>query len=870
MVHVEHVPLARPHVVHYVDVHLPWSHSLCACCLSRMLRPAPPITFRISSLASLRKHLQQPVVPTMPPFRLANKPTPPILAYSATVPLSAPPRRFPGNTSGASTGAAAASLAQQYRWKADAAPVVAAEAMMLEWLAEPRVGLLLDFHRCWTLYRMAVSIAAFLVLVARFPRFVTLWRAHLRFPEMAFSVLAFQFGAGQQVQGDCVASLLLQVLGVKGKQQLETSFAARMLPLLPGGRGAHGEAGGEGASRGEGREGKEWREGLGGVEWEEYVRRVGEIAAQGGLAGKQYRCCCSQCSKGESTEGRENEGALEAEAGKQRWHASLIFSDCAGSRDKERVEDAAVEEARNRLAAEKGSVEGSGVQDRGKRAVDSDAPASAPAAPAGAGSGAAASGSGAASGAGLVPVNSNGVVALFTFGAVSKPAGAPGLEGSATTGWKEFPEGDRAAVAANLKDPGEFIGLKTFQVGAFHGGELDSEEMKKEYNVRELNMPYPGPSLAGSPNFIGTLRNNSSGPFFPTLGHRVEEFLRRFAPARLAREGRNGPLARAITSWASCMDLKDRTWTPLALGPFAEGKIKPILRSRTEVEMIVEMIAGVLYPASACDRCRYCISGYQDAVTFSSLAANFAYRPSSALLQCILSLFPPRSARFRSFLESLHVAPIPAVVPDSLVAPLLEGVMEELRVLFLFCGIKLIVEERGVTSILQPVGQDGVGQEERLGRQGRWEGIEEWRMWEEVDSWRRAAVMAWPAVEGLGEAGVAGGEGDGLEECCAAMKRVLQEEKVMAEARRQAAQVDAVAASAAAAAAASDQGRSGKGGRRVCSWAQCVGVEGAGLQLKLCSRCGKAAYCSRECQKAHWPLHKITCQPKAKKREESS
>ncbi|CAI5496830.1 unnamed protein product [Closterium sp. Naga37s-1] len=850
MVHVEHVPLARPHVVHYVDVHLPWSHSLCACCLSRMLRPAPPITFRISSLASLRKHLQQPVVPTMPPFRLANKPTPPILAYSATVPLSAPPRRFPGNTSGASTGAAAASLAQQYRWKADAAPVVAAEAMMLEWLAEPRVGLLLDFHRCWTLYRMAVSIAAFLVLVARFPRFVTLWRAHLRFPEMAFSVLAFQFGAGQQVQGDCVASLLLQVLGVKGKQQLETSFAARMLPLLPGGRGAHGEAGGEGASRGEGREGKEWREGLGGVEWEEYVRRVGEIAAQGGLAGKQYRCCCSQCSKGESTEGRENEGALEAEAGKQRWHASLIFSDCAGSRDKERVEDAAVEEARNRLAAEKGSVEGSGVQDRGKRAVDSDAPASAPAAPAGAGSGAAASGSGAASGAGLVPVNSNGVVALFTFGAVSKPAGAPGLEGSATTGWKEFPEGDRAAVAANLKDPGEFIGLKTFQVGAFHGGELDSEEMKKEYNALCATTP--------------------AAPFFPTLGHRVEEFLRRFAPARLAREGRNGPLARAITSWASCMDLKDRTWTPLALGPFAEGKIKPILRSRTEVEMIVEMIAGVLYPASACDRCRYCISGYQDAVTFSSLAANFAYRPSSALLQCILSLFPPRSARFRSFLESLHVAPIPAVVPDSLVAPLLEGVMEELRVLFLFCGIKLIVEERGVTSILQPVGQDGVGQEERLGRQGRWEGIEEWRMWEEVDSWRRAAVMAWPAVEGLGEAGVAGGEGDGLEECCAAMKRVLQEEKVMAEARRQAAQVDAVAASAAAAAAASDQGRSGKGGRRVCSWAQCVGVEGAGLQLKLCSRCGKAAYCSRECQKAHWPLHKITCQPKAKKREESS
>ncbi|CAI5477548.1 unnamed protein product [Closterium sp. Yama58-4] len=517
--------------------------------------------------------------------------------------------------------------------------------------------------------------------------------------------------------------------------------------------------------------------------------------------------------------------------------AALIFSDCAGSRHKENVEDAAVEEVRNRLAGGEGSVEGSGVQDRGKQAVDPDAMATAPAAPAGAGSGAAASGSGAAasgsgaaasgsgaaasgsgaaasgsgaaasgsgaaSGAGLVPVNSNAVVALFTyrvtcvlrwvrlygfkvnpadactqhymkdpgpslphqihdlpnlllrFGAVPKPAASPGLEGSATMGWKEFPEGDRATVAANLEDPGEFIGLKTFQVGAFQGGELDREELK-EYNVRELNMPLPGTSLAASPNFTGTLRNNSSGPFFPTLGHRVEEFLRRFAPARLAREGRNGPLARAITSWASCMDLKDRTWAALALGPFAEGKIEPILRSRTE-----------------------------DTITLSSLAANFAYRPSSALLHCILSLFPPRSARFRSFLESLHVAPIPAVVPDSLLAPLLEGVMEELRLLFLFCGIKLLGEERKVTSILEPV----------------------------VDSWRRATFMAWPAVEGLGEAGVADGEGDGLEECCAAMKRVQQEEKVMAEARRQAVSDSVIAADGATSGDAYEGGEGPEGG----------------------------------------------------------
>jgi len=30
-------------------------------------------------------------------------------------------------------------------------------------------------------------------------------------------------------------------------------------------------------------------------------------------------------------------------------------------------------------------------------------------------------------------------------------------------------------------------------------------------------------------------------------------------------------------------------------------------------------------------------------------------------------------------------------------------------------------------------------------------------------------------------------------------------------------------------------------------------------KLKRCSRCGFAAYCNAECQKAHWPLHKQTC-----------
>ncbi|CAI5536200.1 unnamed protein product [Closterium sp. Naga37s-1] len=613
-----------------------------------MLRPAPPVAFHIPDLASLHKHLQHPLLPTMPPF--GTKRTAPILANSATVPLSAPPLRPPGraacarSTAGAGaagaaasasegageTAAAAPSLAQQYQWKADAAPVLAAEAMVPEWLAEPRVSLLLDLqkvwrqladimqinkiaaaraeasgtrgaapmlhpkasaaapmqHRaggslcsataepaaraeaiagrgatsaatdatpypcplwwccwqcsgCWARYRLSVSTASFLVLVTKFPRFVTLWRTHIRSAAVTFSSLAMQLGARRQEQGECLASVLLQVMGVKGKEQLETGFAAHLLPLLSGGRGAHGQAGGGGECRGNG----------------------------GGCA-----------------------------------------------------------------------------------------------------------------------------------------------------------------------------------------------------------------------------------PFFPTLGHRVEEFLRRFAPARLAREGRNRPLAWATTTWIGRLGLGDRSWTSLALGEFAPGRMEPILRSRIQVDVFREMLAGRILPVPACTHCQHCIGTYYRAVKLTALVTSFAYRPSSAVLRCLLSLFPPHSARFRSFLDALGVPHVPAVVPDSLVGPLLEGVVEENRLQLLFLGTQLIAKGDFLEEILEPVGQDWVGQgEEELGRRRTGEEGEEWRMWEEVDGWRTAAAHAWPAMEARGAAAAllsgagrrAGGvDGEELEECCAGMRHAMRGNAAIASERR--------------------------------------------------------------------------------------
>ncbi|KAF7344532.1 hypothetical protein MSAN_01935100 [Mycena sanguinolenta] len=45
-----------------------------------------------------------------------------------------------------------------------------------------------------------------------------------------------------------------------------------------------------------------------------------------------------------------------------------------------------------------------------------------------------------------------------------------------------------------------------------------------------------------------------------------------------------------------------------------------------------------------------------------------------------------------------------------------------------------------------------------------------------------------------------------------------------------------------------------------CSCATCYKPETEELKHKRCGSCRKTAYCSKECQKEHWPIHKQTCQ----------
>ncbi|CAI5977382.1 unnamed protein product [Closterium sp. NIES-64] len=337
---------------------------------------------------------------------------------------------------------------------------------------------------------------------------------------------------------------------------------------------------------------------------------------------------------------------------------------------------------------------------------------------------------------------------LLRFGAIPKPVGTAGSEGSTVQefgagggvpGWEEFPVGDREALKAQSSGSalggrervqgiggveegtaglasGEFLGLNTFQTGSLRDSVFDRDEMLKEFNVGSAkSLQERGIAMSPVENMqeYGAAKalsdSSTHTPTFPTVADRVEEFLKRFSPKRLAKEGRGGPLARAITDWVLRLQLVaaaetsssgvsssssssssstnkgakgekiDMSWAALALGAYSPGKLKPMLRSPQEVDAFLEFMAAMTTLTPACTGCSLCLNVFNRAVTPAAVVASFAFRPSSVLLRCILSLYPQRFTPMKELLDTLGIPPLPDLIPNRLMAPLLEGVLEHKR-----------------------------------------------------------------------------------------------------------------------------------------------------------------------------------------------
>ncbi|CAI5517877.1 unnamed protein product [Closterium sp. Naga37s-1] len=299
-----------------------------------------------------------------------------------------------------------------------------------------------------------------------------------------------------------------------------------------------------------------------------------------------------------------------------------------------------------------------------------------------------------------------------------------------------------------------------------------------------------------------------------------------------------------------------------------------------DAELMVEF-AGLFQEAPACADCSTCITLHISHVPFVAVIANFAYRPVALLLDRFLSVYKPHSEVFQRLLARLGLESSSTVPHDSLsgkrsttttttnssssssssVHALRERV-EQVPVAFLlslalFCAAPLLQQsgteggqisraEGGTSGAKEKAGGRRAGSGDRgegeKGSEGGDVGGDSGVVWEEVQSWFMVAML--PA-SGTGGGGVACGGKQAREEdawpggvnLVACLREMLLGEPCYRPASP---------------AAPSSR-------RRGCSDVGCGKVEGGGVKLKNCSGCGKVAYCSRECQNAHWPSHKLTC-----------
>ncbi|CAI7767600.1 unnamed protein product, partial [Closterium sp. NIES-53] len=135
--------LDRTDMVHYLDVRNGWDVAACEPCFDRVVSRRTKLALGIHSLRDLRSTLRRQLKESVSLVLQANQASSPaqkakaraIEDFSSKVPL-------PDGALGGRQGVQ--SSRERYKWKCERAPGVCAEAMVLEWMAEPRVGVLMD------------------------------------------------------------------------------------------------------------------------------------------------------------------------------------------------------------------------------------------------------------------------------------------------------------------------------------------------------------------------------------------------------------------------------------------------------------------------------------------------------------------------------------------------------------------------------------------------------------------------------------------------------------------------------------------------------------------------------------------------------
>ncbi|CAI5496557.1 unnamed protein product [Closterium sp. Naga37s-1] len=448
---------------------------------------------------------------------------------------------------------------------------------------------------------------------------------------------------------------------------------------------------------------------------------------------------------------------------------------------------------------------------------------------------------------------------LVRFGAIPKP-----LEGrNVPLEWEEWPGGDEAAVKFPVNRKERCFGLGIV-------------EERGEAPEKLTQDPPQHTSEAGRDGRRAKDAEGQGG------SHEGEWSMAR----GIAEAGGGGRSARRRDSKAIELggwekSLKSKARAIAEEFPTADVRVTvlppprrklPIVRCLADVDFLVE-VTGSLMDPPACAHCKACSADFMLYVCTVALIANFAYRPLSHLFSRVLSLFPPPSLGFDELVDCLE---FPARLHWPLNLHMLLRRAKQVPVYFLvhmaiWCAHPLLEKSefkgRGVGAAqgVQSGASEGGGKEGgeggRVEVQGRWDSEESQEnggeVWEEVRMWYSAVMAEWRFdAEGKGES----------KECRGSREQEWTDEECDITWLLDA----AISPSIRAAAVPDMEGRACSSivtlgsdpaacGGRLCGAAGCERVEGDGVKFKNCSGCGKVAYCSRECQKAHWPSHKLTC-----------